>query len=174
MKIDLRKGDRHKPRQGDRHKPRYEKVRILAKRGMRKLRGTRDPLSWKLPNIEGIDGETQNGRYVLLASSDREPIYNPKGLSANDFIDYLLDALKGTILCGYVTHYDVTKGLLSGLNDAQRRILIGPNKKKGEGKQWLAYNRFDRPVTIMINYVPHRTLKIWEYRQTDLKEFWKM
>jgi hypothetical protein len=128
------------------------------------MREVRKSKPWSKPNVEGIDGETQNGRYVLLASSDRAPLYEPNGITANQFIDYLLEAPKGTIQVGYVTHYDVTKGLLSELNDTQRRILLDT--------EWLAYNRFDKDVTIRIHYIPHRTLEIWEYEQMDLEDFW--
>ena len=141
----------------------YERIgKHRAREGMRKRR--KALATWNIPHIEGIDGETQNGRYVLLASSDRPPLYNPKGITALQFIDYLLEAPKGTIQVGYVTHYDITKGLLSGLNDTQRHILLDT--------EWLAFNRFDKPVTIRIHYIYHRTLEIWEYEQMDLKDFW--
>lgn len=129
------------------------------------LRKNRKRKPWSIPNIEGIDGETQNGRYVLLASSNRPPLYKSEGITANEFLDYLLEAPQGTIQVGYVTSYDITKGLLSGFNDTQRRILLDT--------EWLAYNRFDKPVTIRIHYVYHRTLEVWEYEQMDLKSFWE-
>jgi hypothetical protein len=135
---------------------------------MGKRRGKLASDSWKMPKIEGIDGETQNGRYVLLASSDRAPLYNLNGITANDFLDYLLEAPKGTILVGYVTHYDITKGLLSGLTDKQRQILFKKNNPN-----WLVYNRFDKPVTIRIHCVPHHVLEVWEYEQMDLRDFWE-
>src|SRR5437870_2019966 len=76
------------------------------------LRKNRKRKPWSIPNIEGIDGETQNGRYVLLASSNRPPLYKSEGITANEFLDYLLEAPQGTIQVGYVTSYDITKGLL--------------------------------------------------------------
>lgn len=125
----------------------------------RKRRKTLASLSLNIPNIEGIDGEAQNGKYVLLASSDRPPLYNPYGITANEFIDYLLDAPKETVLCGYVTHYDITKGLLSGLSEHLRETLVK--------KEWVTFNRFDREVTIRIHYVPHHTLEIWECEKLE-------
>ena len=131
-----------------------EKRALSQKLLMRKRRATLSSLSWHMPKIEGIDGETQNGKYVLLASSDRAPLYKPQGISALEFIDYLLEAPKGTVLCGYVTHYDVTKGLLSGLSEGLRKTLIE--------NEWVTFTRFDKPTTIRIHYIPHRTLEIWE------------
>src|SRR5919109_2742538 len=158
--AERRKGDRHKPTE-KRHASKKESASKSMRKG-REIEASERPF---LPRIEGIDGETQNGKYVLLASSKRPPLYKKEGIYATDFLEYLLEAPPGTIQVGYVFRYDIIK-LMSGMTDKQRRILI---KKK-----WLTYKRFDKPnILIQVEHSSPRRLRVWEFEWPGtIREFW--
>ena len=137
------KVDRHKVK-GDRHK---NKKRQTHKTALTENRYT------------FVDGESVDDKYVLLASSRHGYMYNPKGLSTEDCLEFLLNcgerSISGKMRCkpvGFGLMYDFNM-ILNDLNKAVCKRLISSGSVL-----WRKYR---------IELWSGKRLKITKYAMTD-------
>lgn len=143
LSIDVRKGDRHKPRAGDRHKnrPHGHKARTLA---------------YSADRFVAVDGEgIQHGAgkdeyqtYSYLADSTGREIWDPDGLSTRRCLDFLCGLGDSVVVVGFGIGYDVEKWL-GDLDESARTRL--------DKSSYTVWNEF------RIKYWSGMKFEVWRY-----------
>lgn len=164
---DTRKGDRHKYPNQDRHKD-VKKDRHKVKKDRHK-NPNKDRHKSKVDRHKGrklfdtnwtgefvaIDGEGWNGKYTLLACSAKEDdIYNPRGLSTLECLQYLCDddIPYNAAWVGFGLNYDF-ENILRDIPDQDYLLL-----REGQEVEYKGYH---------IRYIPRKILEIrWNTGRT--------
>ena len=92
-----------------------------------------------------VDGEAIDGRYVLLACSDKSTVENRQGLSTNDCLAFLTSRPTHT-LWGFAFDYDVNQILCDLTPSALQRLLVSNKTYWGD---------------FAIEHIPGKMFRVW-------------